>query len=179
MVRVADAFGQISQESPRADGGLKNIDEVMVRMMNDIKATREELSLYDEFLKKNVIGLNEYNAGITDTADRLDALMRGYEALAQARISLSQEDGTNLEVEKKEQELQRLNEAYRQGTSELQKKAKIQEEESKEYKKARDNEEKANEARKKAELEYEVLYYDKGEDVSILKVNISFIESTM
>lgn len=172
VVRVADAFGQVSQEAPRVDGGLKNIDEVMVKMMNDIKTTREELSLYDEFLAKNVISLDEYNAGISSTSERLDALMRGYEALGEARVSLSKEEGASLEVERKEQELQKLNETYREGTSELQKKTKIQEEETKAYQKARADEEKANELRKKSELEYTKLFdkaIEKQEHLNKLK----------
>ena len=161
VVRVADAFGQVSQEAPRVDGGLKNIDEVMVKMMADIKSTREELSLYDEFLQKNVIGLDEYNAGIASTTERLDALMRGYEALDEARVSLSNEEGKSLEVERKEQDLQRLNEAYREGTSEIQKQ--VAEEERKK-KVAQDQlkwEEKQAEARAKNEKEY-VTWFDRA-----------------
>jgi hypothetical protein len=135
VVKVADAFGQISEESPRADEGLKNIDEVMVRMMNDIKAAREELSLYDDFLKKNVISIDEYNKGVADTSDRLESMMRQYEALDKARISLSGEDGADLAVERKNQELAKLNEAYRTGTSELQKQAKAEDEQAKEIQK--------------------------------------------
>lgn len=161
VVRVADAFGQVGQEAPRVDGGLKNIDEVMVKMMADIKSTREELSLYDEFLQKNVIGLDEYNAGIASTTERLDALMRGYEALDEARVSLSNEEGKSLEVERKEQDLQRLNEAYREGTSEIQKQ--VAEEERKK-KVAQDQlkwEEKQAEARAKNEKEY-VTWFDRA-----------------
>ena len=131
VVKVAEAFGQVSRESPRVDGGLKNIDEVMVRMMNDIKTTRQELTLYDEFLKRNVISLEEYKRGVDVTSERLESMMRQYEALDKARVSLSGMDGNDLAVQRKNDELSRLNEAYRTGTSELQKQAKAEDEQAK------------------------------------------------
>lgn len=131
VVKVAEAFGQVSRESPRVDGGLKNIDEVMVRMMNDIKTTRQELTLYDEFLKRNVISLEEYKRGVDVTSERLESMMRQYEALDKARVSLSGQDGNDLAVQRKNNELSRLNEAYRTGTSELQKQAKAEDEQAK------------------------------------------------
>ena len=162
VVRVADAFGQISEESPRADEGVKNVDLAMERMMNDIKQTSKELSLYDEFLQKGLVSLEEYGEGTARTAERLDALMRGYTALAETKEAYKEaENADDMVSVRKQNELEKLNESFREGTSELQKQAKEEDRLAKVAQEQAKWEEKQNKDRLNYEKEY-VGWFDKA-----------------
>lgn len=162
VVKIAESFGQVSQEAPKVDEGVKNVDMAMERMMNDIKQTSQELRLYDEFLQKGLVSLDEYGEGTARTAERLDALMRGYTALAETKEAYKEaENADDMVSMRKQNELDRLNETYRSGTSELQKQANEEDRLAKVAQEQAKWEEKQNKDRLNYEKEY-VGWFDKA-----------------
>lgn len=162
VVKIAESFGQVSQEAPKVDEGVKNVDLAMERMMNDIKQTSQELRLYDEFLQKGLVSLNEYGEGTARTSERLDALMRGYTALAETKEAYKEaENADDMVSMRKQNELERLNETYRSGTSELQKQATEEDRLAKVAQEQAKWEEKQNKDRLNYEKEY-VGWFDKA-----------------
>lgn len=162
VVKIAESFGQVSQEAPKVDEGVKNVDMAMERMMNDIKQTSQELRLYDEFLQKGLVSLDEYGEGTARTAERLDALMRGYTALAETKEAYKEaENADDMVSMRKQNELERLNETYRSGTSELQKQANEEDRLAKVAQEQAKWEEKQNKDRLNYEKEY-VGWFDKA-----------------
>lgn len=162
VVKIAESFGQVSQEAPKVDEGVKNVDMAMERMMNDIKQTSQELRLYDEFLQKGLVSLDEYGEGTARTAERLEALMRGYTALAETKEAYKEaENADDMVSMRKQNELERLNETYRSGTSELQKQANEEDRLAKVAQEQAKWEEKQNKDRLNYEKEY-VGWFDKA-----------------
>ena len=121
------------------DPGLQNISQAMDAILPKISKVREDIDqLKTSINAGSKEGIPFINENIQFLQTEADALMRQYLALAEARDRLMAggNERSLLSTEKQNKELEMLNETFRKGTSELQKKAKAEDEAQKAAEKA-------------------------------------------
>lgn len=132
------------------DGGLANFDATLSKIMSKIHMLSQEMALFKQWESGKLLNTSDYEH-IGKVADELNRLMNIYAQLDTARKQLSggkdifkdhidDLNGTSLAAQRAKTDLDRLNEAYRSGTSELQKRAKAEDEAAKTSKKKQDKE---------------------------------------
>lgn len=121
----------------KSAGGFSSIEQEMKKTMDRIILLKNEITTFKQLEgnNKNILNTSDY-ANIGKVSDELTRLMSKYETLDGTLKRLKSQDvfkthmdnlnGTSLAAQKQKSELNKLNEAYRNGTSELQKKAKIE-----------------------------------------------------
>lgn len=130
------------------DPGLQNISSAMDAILPKLAKVREDIDMLKTAInsgsKEGVPFINE-NIQLLQT--QAEALMRQYVALAEARNRLTAggNERSLFSTVQQNKELELLNEAYRKGTSELQKKAKAEDEASKASERSANEQKKAQE----------------------------------
>jgi hypothetical protein len=121
----------------KSAGGFSSIEQEMKKTMDRIILLKNEITTFKQLEgnNKNILNTSDY-ANIGKVSDELTRLMSKYKTLDGTLKGLKSQDvfkthmdnlnGTSLAAQKQKSELNKLNEAYRNGTSELQKKAKIE-----------------------------------------------------
>lgn len=121
----------------KSTGGFSSIEQEMKKTMDRIVLLKNELTTFKQLEgnSKNILNTSDY-ANIGKVSDELNKLMQRYKTLDSTLKGLKSQDvfkthmdnlnGASLAAQKQKSELNKLNEAYRNGTSELQKKAKIE-----------------------------------------------------
>ena len=145
VVRIADAFGQVSTQSTGMDGAIKNINTQLDGMWERLKQVRSDIELYYQAIGSGHKEEMQFGQeGLKRANEEAEQLMKRIEALEVTRAKLEQSgDVSMLGVQKTNQEMAMLNEAYRTGTSELQKQAKAEDDKAKQM---------AKEAKEQAKL---------------------------
>lgn len=153
VVRVADAFGQVGNASVGMDGAIKNINTQLDSMWTRLKEVRNDITLYYEAIGSGHKEEMQFGQeGLKKANEEAEQLMKRIEALEVTRAKLEQSgDVSALNLERSRQEMEMLNEAYRTGTSELQKQAKIEDDNAKALVKQAKEQEKLQKAQERAD----------------------------
>lgn len=140
---IVDDVNKLTQSLGRTSSGngFETIDKAMQSLMERIKMLSGEIKTFKSFEGGNLLNTEDYRR-IGEVSDQLNILMKQYEALHNTRARLKQQgdlfkdhldniNGVSVGAIKQKSELDKLNQAYRTGTSELQKKAKAEDESNK------------------------------------------------
>lgn len=163
VVRIADAFGQVGNASTGMDGAIKNINTQLDGMWERLKQVRNDITLYYEAIGTGHKEEMQFGQeGLKKANEEAEQLMKRIEALEVTRAKLEQSGNVSaLSLEQKRHEAEMLDEAYRTGTSELQKQADEEKRLAKVSKEQAQWEEKQNKERLNFEKEY-VGWFDKA-----------------
>lgn len=136
------------------DPGMQNMQTALDNIMQKLTKAREDIDLYRAAIgqgSKESIDFGQ--KGLKEAEAQAETLMRQYAALYEAmeRLRSGGNERPLLSTVQQNKELEMLNEAYRKGASELQKKAKAEDEAAKIAKKANEEAQKAAERSAKAQ----------------------------
>ena len=128
------------------DPGLQTMQTALDNIMQKLAKVRADIDLYRQAIGSgNKESIDFGQKGLKEAEVAAEVLMRQYAALYEAmeRLRSGGNERPLLSTVQQNKELEMLNEAYRKGASELQKKAKAEDEAAKAAKKANDEAEKA------------------------------------
>lgn len=168
IANIVDDVNRLTQSLGKtsSSNGLETIDKAMQSLMERIKMLSGEIKTFKSFEGGNLLNTEDYRR-IGEVSDQLNILMKQYEALHNTRLKLQQQgdlfkdhidniNGVSVSARKQKSELDKLNQAYKTGTSELHKKAKAEDDATKNAiaKTRKLTEEYERQAKAKREAEY-------------------------